>query len=72
MSFYEKYLKYKYKYLSLVKLEKDIYIQSNSYKEYKINKNNNLVGGNERLIKLFFVRHRTGIHQYDVTRFILA
>jgi len=62
MSFYEKYLKYKNKYLSLVKLEKDIYFQEDSITKYKLN--NNLIGGNPRPIKLFFVRHGTGIHQW--------
>jgi broad specificity phosphatase PhoE len=49
MLYYEKYMKYKMKYLSL----KDNKLQ---------------YSGNKRLIKLFFVRHGAGIHQWGAEK----
>lgn len=75
MSFYEKYLKYKQKYIDL-KTEYDLKEQNGQLKteyglhqtqdtrtEQLVNKDIYKKGG-ARMIKLFFVRHGPGIHQW--------
>ena len=69
MSFYEKYLKYKKKYIDLkeqngqLKTEYGLHQTQDTRTEQLVNKDIYKKGG-ARMIKLFFVRHGSGIHQW--------